>query len=317
MMQQRRVGRRFAARGRHGRARVRVPGARRHGRLCPRHVEEHVTPAVGGVQVGAGPHLAVLGFDEPVSASPTFLKLYDGAGQAVPGVATQGTEQRLRAGGPARCSLTAPSWRCGTSSRPTVTPSRVRSRSPSARRRAHRRHQRPARAGQASRGLGIGFGIDRALAFLGCLLFVGGLIFARFAWPEVLHRARPALPRGLGLRRDHRLAPVDSARGRLLDRRLEEILRRRARSATSCRPSAPGALARRAARGDAAGDRCSCGAAGRRGVRSSKPRSCCSGSACGRRSRMPATATLAGWSRSASAPTSRTSGPRSLWLGGS
>src|SRR6185437_311925 len=46
---------------------------------------------------------------------------------------------------------------------------------------------------KASRGLGIGFGIDRALAFLGCLLFVGGLIFARFAWPEILHRRRVRL----------------------------------------------------------------------------------------------------------------------------
>src|SRR3954470_3775700 len=48
---------------------------------------KNTSPAQSAVfKSGEGPRIAVVGFDEAVNAGPTFLKLYDGAGQAVPGV---------------------------------------------------------------------------------------------------------------------------------------------------------------------------------------------------------------------------------------
>src|SRR5207244_1877495 len=35
-----------------------------------------------------------------------------------------------------------------------------------------------------SRGIGVGFGVDRAVAFLSLLVLVGGLVFVRWFWPE-------------------------------------------------------------------------------------------------------------------------------------
>ena len=46
-------------------------------------------------------------------------------------------------------------------------------------------------AAQASpRGLGVAYGVVRALAFLGAMVFVGGLCFVRWCWPSVL-RSNP------------------------------------------------------------------------------------------------------------------------------
>lgn len=47
-----------------------------------------------------------------------------------------------------------------------------------------------------SRSVGIGYGIVRALAFLGTLVFVGGLCFVRWCWPTAL--TRPGTARVLG-----------------------------------------------------------------------------------------------------------------------
>src|SRR5439155_5645070 len=43
-------------------------------------------------------------------------------------------------------------------------------------------------SGSSGRAVGIGFGLDRAIGFLACLVLVGGVAFARWRWPEVLDR---------------------------------------------------------------------------------------------------------------------------------
>lgn len=188
-MQRRRVGRRFA------RAGAVVTLAFVLTALGATAASAHATlknsrPAQSAVfKSGAGPSVVLLEFDEAVQAQPTFVKLYDPPGKAVPGVrADAQTSENPFAKLPALRDGTyvvvwhivsadghpeqgAFTFTVGKASATTTNIAGL--------------------VGQdrASKGLGIAFGVDRALAFLGCLLFVGGLVFARLAWPEILQRS--------------------------------------------------------------------------------------------------------------------------------
>jgi copper transport protein len=193
MMQERRVGRRFARAGAVVTLAFVLVGFGATAAFAHATLKNTSPPQSAVFKSGAGPRVVVLGFDENVAASPTFLKVYDGAGKAVPGVhaATQNTQSPQATlpslpdgtfvavwhiisadGHPEQGAFT---FTVGKGSATTADINGLIAQD------------------KASKGLGIGFGIDRALAFLGCLLFVGGLIFARFAWPEILHRSRVRL----------------------------------------------------------------------------------------------------------------------------
>ena len=193
MMQQRRAGRRFARAGATVALAFVFLGAGATAAFAHATLKNTSPPQSAVFKSGAGPHLVVLGFDENVSASPTFLKVYDGAGRAVPGV--HATAQNT-----AIPQATLPLLPDGT----FVTVWHIISADGHPEQGAFTFTVGKGGAAtadingllaqdRASRGLGIGFGIDRALAFLGCLLFVGGLVFVRFAWPEVLSTRRVRL----------------------------------------------------------------------------------------------------------------------------
>ena len=189
MMQERRVGCRFARAG--GMVTLAFVMIGLGATAASAHATlKNTSPPQSAIFKSAhGPRLVLLAFDESVTATPTFLKLYDGAGHSVPGVAAR-TTQRTQTpqsqlpsladgtyvavwhivsadGHPEQGAFT---FTVGKGSATTTDINGLLAQD------------------KASRGVGIGFGIDRALAFLGCLMFVGGLIFARFAWPEILHR---------------------------------------------------------------------------------------------------------------------------------
>ncbi|MCU1350826.1 MAG: copper resistance protein CopC [Acidimicrobiales bacterium] len=138
---------------------------------------------------GSPPRSVAIVFDEAVNATPTSIALYDGAGHRVPVSAPGGTRtaKRIAAGLPRLADGTyAVVWHVvsddghpeqgaftfGVGAGSALTAdvgSLVAGRS-------------------ASRGIGLGFGGVRALGFLACLVFVGGLVFVRWCWPDAAGR---------------------------------------------------------------------------------------------------------------------------------
>src|SRR3954471_7835009 len=107
MMHERRVGRRFARGGAVVAIAFLLVGLGATAASAHATVK-NTSPAQSAVfKSGDGPRLAIVGFDEPVNAGATFLKLYDGAGQAVSGV-------QARAQTSAHPQATLPALRDGT-----------------------------------------------------------------------------------------------------------------------------------------------------------------------------------------------------------
>src|SRR5262245_3046848 len=94
MMHERRVGRRFARAGAVVTLAFVLVGFGATAAFAHATLKNTSPPQSAVFKSGDGPRVAVLGFDENVAASPTFLKVYDGAGKAVPGVhaATQNSD---------------------------------------------------------------------------------------------------------------------------------------------------------------------------------------------------------------------------------
>ena len=137
---------------------------------------------------GAGPRVAFVTFDEPVNASAGFLKLYDGSGHAVLGVrARPQTARRIEAGLPPLSDGTYVAvWHIvsddGHPEQGDFTFTVGKGGEATADIGALLASDR------ASWELGFGFGLDRLLAYLGSLVFVGGLVYLRLAWPDALER---------------------------------------------------------------------------------------------------------------------------------
>src|SRR5690242_8838075 len=86
MMQERRVGRRFARAGGMVTLAFVLVGLGASAAFAHATLKNTSPPQSAVFKSGAGPRVVVLGFDETVNASPTFIKVYDGSGKAVPGV---------------------------------------------------------------------------------------------------------------------------------------------------------------------------------------------------------------------------------------
>lgn len=149
---------------------------------------ESTTPAQSAVfPAGDPPKAVTLVFDAVVTASPSSIGVYDSGGHPVRVVAHRGsvTSKRISAGLPRLADGSyvvvwhvvsddghpehgAFTFAVGASTGTTADIGQLlASRS-------------------SGRTIGVGFGVDRALAFLGCLVFLGGLVFVRWLWPAAL-----------------------------------------------------------------------------------------------------------------------------------
>jgi copper transport protein len=138
---------------------------------------------------GAPPTEVSIVFDEAVTATPSSIRLYDGRGHPIGVDEKSVTSKRLDAklprvadggfvvvwhvvsgdGHPEQGAFTFSVGKGGVTT--ADIGGLLASRS-------------------SGRGIGIGFGVDRMLAFIACLVFVGGLVFVRWFWPEALARSR-------------------------------------------------------------------------------------------------------------------------------
>ena len=93
MMHERRVGRRFARAGAVTTLAFVLVGVGASAASAHATVKTTSPPQSAVFKSGAGPRVVVVGFDEPVIAQPTFLKVYDGAGKPVTGVQANGVQK--------------------------------------------------------------------------------------------------------------------------------------------------------------------------------------------------------------------------------
>ena len=138
---------------------------------------------------GVPPRTVLLVFDAAVTATPTSVRVYDGAGHSVAVMAQRAAVRSKRItvelprladgsfvvvwhivsddGHPEQGAFT---FAVGKAVATTADVGSLLAR-------------------QASgRGVGFAFGVGRALAFLGCLVFVGGLLLTRWLWADGLSR---------------------------------------------------------------------------------------------------------------------------------
>ena len=148
------------------------------------------TPAQSSAYpTGAPPTSVSLVFDAAVNATPASVNVYDGGGRAVGVVAPRAsvTSKRITVslprladgsyvvvwhivsddGHPEQGAFT---FSVGAGGVTTTDVASLVARQSS------------------GRGIGFGFGVDRALAFLGCLVLVGGVVFTSWFWPDGLAR---------------------------------------------------------------------------------------------------------------------------------